>query len=122
MDYVPGKTTRMGRYHTGRTVVATPRSNALIAKGTDLLELAQTTRSGRGRWNTFKGKALINLGNLSSTVASSAVGRGASAMGRGASALGRGIAGAGRFLKGGAPMLNAAFYGLDGLYVIATTK
>lgn len=76
MDYVPGKTTRVGRYHTGRTVVATPRSNALIAKGTDLLELAQTTRSGRGRWNTFKGKALINLGNLSSTVASSAVGRG----------------------------------------------
>lgn len=122
MDYVPGKTTRMGRYHTGRTVVATPRSNALIAKGTDLLELAQTTRSGRGRWNTFKGKALINLGNLSSTVASSAVGRGASAMGRGASALGRGIAGAGRFLKGGAPMLNAAFSGLDALNVMATTK
>ncbi len=122
MDYVPGKTTRMGRYHTGRTVVATPRSNALIVKGTDLLELAQTTRSGRGRWNTFKGKALINLGNLSSTVASSAVGRGASAMGRGASALGRGIAGAGRFLKGGAPMLNAAFSGLDALNVMATTK
>lgn len=122
MDYVPGKTTRVGRYHTGRTVVATPRSNALIAKGTDLLELAQTTRSGRGRWNTFKGKALINLGNLSSTVASSAVGRGASAMGRGASALGRGIAGAGRFLKGGAPMLNAAFSGLDALNVMATTK
>ncbi len=122
MDYVPGKTTRMGRYHTGRTVVATPRSNALIAKGTDLLELAQTTRSGRGRWNTFKGKALINLGNLSSTVASSAVGRGASAMGRGASALGRGIAGTGRFLKGGAPMLNAAFSGLDALNVMATTK
>lgn len=115
MDYVPGKTTRMGRYHTGRTVVATPRSNALIAKGTDLLELAQTTRSGRGRWNTFKGKALINLGNLSSTVASSAVGRGASA-------IGRGIAGAGRFLKGGAPMLNAAFSGLDALNVMATTK
>lgn len=122
MDYVPGKTTRMGRYHTGRTVVATPRSNALIAKGTDLLELAQTTRSGRGRWNIFKGKALINLGNLSSTVASSAVGRGASGMGRGASALGRGIAGAGRFLKGGAPMLNAAFSGLDALNVMATTK
>lgn len=122
MDYVPGKTTRMGRYHTGRTVVATPRSNALIAKGTDLLELAQTTRSGRGRWNTFKGKALINLGNLSSTVASSAVGRGASAMGRGASALGRGIAGAGRFLKGGAPMMNAAFAGLDALTVLGTTK
>lgn len=122
MDYVPGKTTRVGRYHTGRTVVATPRSNALIVKGTDLLELAQTTRSGRGRWNTFKGKALINLGNLSSTVASSAVGRGASAMGRGASALGRGIAGAGRFLKGGAPMLNAAFSGLDALNVMATTK
>lgn len=115
MDYVPGKTTRMGRYHTGRTVVATPRSNALIAKGTDLLELAQTTRSGRGRWNTFKGEALINLGNLSSTVASSAVGRGASA-------IGRGIAGAGRFLKGGAPMLNAAFSGLDTLNVMATTK
>lgn len=122
MDYVPGKTTRVGRYHTGRTVVATPRSNALIVKGTDLLELAQTTRSGRGRWNTFKGKALINLGNLSSTVASSAVGRGASAMGRGASALGRGITGAGRFLKGGAPMLNAAFSGLDALNVMATTK
>lgn len=115
MDYVPGKTTRMGRYHTGRTVVATPRSNTLIAKGTDLLELAQTTRSGRGRWNTFKGKALINLGNLSSTVASSTVGRGASA-------LGHGIAGAGRFLKGGAPMLNAAFSGLDALNVMATTK
>ncbi|WP_153550914.1 hypothetical protein [Ligilactobacillus murinus] len=122
MDYVPGKTTRVGRYHTGRTVVATPRSNALIVKGTDLLELAQTTRSGRGRWNTFKGKALINLGNLSSTVASSAVGRGASAMGRSASALGRGIAGAGRFLKGGAPMLNAVFSGLDALNVMATTK
>lgn len=115
MDYVPGKTTRMGRYHTGRTVVATPRSNALIAKGTDLLELAQTTRSGRGRWNTLKGNTLVKLGNAGSTIASSGVGRGVSA-------VGRGLRGAGTFLKGGAPMMNAAFSGLEALTVMGTTK
>ncbi len=115
MDYVPGKTTRVGRYHTGRTVVATPRSNALIAKGTEILEAAQTTRSGRGRWNTVKGNTLVKLGNAGSTIASSGIGRGASA-------FGREVAGAGRFLKGGAPMMNAAFAGLDALTVLGTTK
>lgn len=115
MDYVPGKTTRVGRYHTGRTVVATPRSNALITKGTEILEAAQTTRSGRGRWNTVKGNTLVKLGNAGSTIASSGIGRGASA-------LGRGIRGAGTFLKGGAPMMNAAFAGLDALTVLGTTK
>ena len=115
MDYVPGKTTRVGRYHTGRTVVATPRSNALIAKGTEILEAAQTTRSGRGRWNTIKGNTLVKLGNAGSTIASSGIGRGASA-------LGRGLRGAGTFLKGGAPMMNAAFAGLDALTVLGTTK
>lgn len=115
MDYVPGKTTRVGRYHTGRTVVATPRSNALIARGTELLEAAQTTRSGRGRWNTVKGNTLVKLGNAGSAIASSGIGRGASA-------FGRGVAGAGRFLKGGAPMMNAAFAGLDALTVLGTTK
>ncbi len=115
MDYVPGKTTRVGRYHTGRTVVATPRSNALIARGTEILEAAQTTRSGRGRWNTLKGNTLVKLGNAGSTIASSGIGRGASA-------FGRGVAGAGRFLKGGAPMMNAAFSGLEALTVMGTTK
>lgn len=115
MDYVPGKTTRVGRYHTGRTVVATPRSNALIARGTELLEAAQTTRSGRGRWNTVKGNTLVKLGNAGSTIASSGVGRGVSA-------VGRGLRGAGTFLKGGAPMMNAAFSGLEALTVMGTTK
>lgn len=115
MDYVPGKTTRVGRYHTGRTVVATPRSNALIAKGTEILEAAQTTRSGRGRWNTVKGNTLVKLGNAGSAIASSGIGRGASA-------LGRGLRGTGTFLKGGAPMMNAAFAGLDALTVLGTTK
>lgn len=115
MDYVPGKTTRVGRYHTGRTVVATPRSNALIARGTEILEAAQTTRSGRGRWNTLKGNTLVKLGNAGSTIASSGVGRGVSA-------VGRGLRGAGTFLKGGAPMMNAAFSGLEALTVMGTTK
>lgn len=115
MDYVPGKTTRVERYHTGRTVVATPRSNALIARGTELLEAAQTTRSGRGRWNTLKGNTLVKLGNAGSTIASSGVGRGVSA-------VGRGLRGAGTFLKGGAPMMNAAFSGLEALTVMGTTK
>lgn len=115
MDYVPGKTTRVGRYHTGRTVVATPRSNALIARGTEILEAAQTTRSGRGRWNTLKGNTLVKLGNAGSTIASSGVGRGVSA-------VGRGLRGAGTFLKGGAPMMNAAFSGLETLTVMGTTK
>ena len=115
MDYVPGKTTRVGRYHTGRTVVATPRSNDLIARGTEILEAAQTTRSGRGRWNTLKGNTLVKLGNAGSTIASSGVGRGVSA-------VGRGLRGAGTFLKGGAPMMNAAFSGLEALTVMGTTK
>lgn len=115
MDYVPGKTTRVGRYHTGRTVVTTPRSNALIARGTEILEAAQTTRSGRGRWNTLKGNTLVKLGNAGSTIASSGVGRGVSA-------VGRGLRGAGTFLKGGAPMMNAAFSGLEALTVMGTTK
>lgn len=115
MDYIPGKTTRVGRYQTGRTVVATPRSNALVAKGTEILEAAQTTRSGRGRWNTLKGNTLVKLGNAGSTIASSGVGRGVSA-------VGRGLRGAGTFLKGGAPMMNAAFSGLEALTVMGTTK
>lgn len=122
MEYVPGKTTRMGRYHNGRTVVATPRSNRLIDRGNEILEAAQTTRSGRGRWNTFKGKTLVGLGNVGSTIASSRVGRGASAVGRGASALGRGVKSAGSFLGRGAPMMNAAFAGIDALTVLGTTK
>lgn len=122
MEYVPGKTTRVGRYHNGRTVVATPRSNRLIDRGNEILEAAQTTRSGRGRWNTFKGKTLVGLGNVGSTIASSRVGRGASAVGRGASALGRGVKSAGSFLGRGAPMMNAAFAGLDALTVLGTTK
>lgn len=122
MEYVPGKTTRVGRYHNGRTVVATPRSNRLIDRGNEILEATQTTRSGRGRWNTFKGKTLVGLGNVGSTIASSRVGRGASAVGRGASALGRGVKSAGSFLGRGAPMMNAAFTGLDALTVLGTTK
>lgn len=122
MEYVPGKTTRVGRYHNGRTVVATPRSNRLIDRGNEILEATQTTRSGRGRWNTFKGKTLVGLGNVGSTIASSRVGRGASAVGRGASALGRGVKSAGSFLGRGAPMMNAAFAGIDALTVLGTTK
>lgn len=115
MNYVPGKTTRVGRYHNGRTVVPTPRSNRLIDRGNELLEATQTTRSGRGRWNTVKGKTLVGLGTAGSAVASSRVGRGVSA-------IGRGVRSGASFLKGGAPVMNAAFAGFDALTVLGTTK
>lgn len=121
-EYKPGDklSTRMGRYHNGRTVVATPRSNKLIARGQEILDYTQNTRVGRnglsGRFNTIKGNTLIKLGTIGSTVASSGVGRGFSFVGRGIRSGTRAVG------KYGMPGMNALFTGLDVMSVLGSTK
>lgn len=128
-SYVPGTTTRMGRYHNGKTILPPSRFGQMVDRGNELLTYGQETRVGRNanfikrNWTKLKGNSLVKIGTLGDRVLNSKVGLGALAIGRGASYVGRGIgAGTHAIGKYGMPGMNALFTGIDVMSVLGSTK
>ncbi|MBM6773446.1 hypothetical protein H5991_08125 [Ligilactobacillus agilis] len=128
-SYVPGTTTRMGRYHNGKIVLPSSRFGQMVERGNELLTYGQETRVGRNanfikrNWTKLKGNSLVKIGTLGDRVLNSKVGLGALAIGRGASYVGRGIGAGTRAIgKYGMPGMNALFTGIDVMSVLGSTK
>ncbi|OXC07234.1 hypothetical protein AYP76_07480 [Ligilactobacillus agilis] len=128
-SYVPGTTTRMGRYHNGKTILPPSRFGQMVDRGNELLTYGQETRVGRNanfikrNWTKLKGNSLVKIGTLGDRVLNSKVGLGALAIGRGASYVGRGIGAGTRVIgKYGMPGMNALFTGIDVMSVLGSTK
>lgn len=128
-SYVPGTTTRMGRYHNGKTILPPSRFGQMVDRGNELLTYGQETRVGRNanfikrNWTKLKGNSLVKIGTLGDRVLNSKVGLGALAIGRGASYVGRGIGAGTRAIgKYGMPGMNALFTGIDVMSVLGSTK
>lgn len=128
-SYVPGTTTRMGRYHNGKTILPPSRFGQMVDRGNELLTYGQETRAGRNanfikrNWTKLKGNSLVKIGTLGDRVLNSKVGLGALAIGRGASYVGRGIGAGTRAIgKYGMPGMNALFTGIDVMSVLGSTK
>lgn len=128
-SYVPGTTTRMGRYHNGKTILPPSRFGQMVDRGNELLAYGQETRVGRNanfikrNWTKLKGNSLVKIGTLGDRVLNSKVGLGALAIGRGASYVGRGIGAGTRAIgKYGMPGMNALFTGIDVMSVLGSTK
>ncbi|MBM6763627.1 hypothetical protein [Ligilactobacillus agilis] len=128
-SYVPGTTTRMGRYHNGKTILPPSRFGQMVDRGNELLTYGQETRVGRNanfikrNWTKLKGNSLVKIGTLGDRVLNSKVGLGALVIGRGASYVGRGIGAGTRVIgKYGMPGMNALFTGIDVMSVLGSTK
>lgn len=128
-SYVPGTTTRMGRYHNGKTILPPSRFGQMVDRGNELLTYGQETRVGRNanfikrNWTKLKGNSLVKIGTLGDRVLNSKVGLGALVIGRGASYVGRGIGAGTRAIgKYGMPGMNALFTGIDVMSVLGSTK
>lgn len=128
-SYVPGTTTRMGRYHNGKTILPPSRFGQMVDRGNELLTYGQETRVGRNanfikrNWTKLKGNSLVKIGTLGDRVLNSKIGLGALTIGRGASYVGRGIGAGTRAIgKYGMPGMNALFTGIDVMSVLGSTK